>query len=137
MVLRDSFGVPLEPDDDIIVAYDWDGNEVYKGDTDLYFHINDELIHRSEIAQYIEACVSSLFTPCEWGLCIGINPDDGLEVAEDWRYKKIYSDEADLYYQPTKGDFVYEDEIEEYVIACMSELREPEDWGYTERIISR
>lgn len=137
MVLRDSFGVPLEPEDDIIVAYDWNGKEVYKGVTDLYFHINDELISEYEIADYISKYVSDALMPCDWGLCVGINWQDGVEVARDWQDEPIYSDYGDLYYQSTGGDFVFEDDIKEYAIACMSELREPEDWGYTERIISR
>lgn len=137
MVLRDSFGVPLEPEDDIIVAYDWDGNEVYKGSQIGYFKINGELISEFEIADYMKKYVSDALMPCDWGLCVGINWEDGVEVARDWRDEPIYSDYGDSYFQPTKGEFVYEDEIVDYVEACMSELREPEDWGYTERIISR
>ena len=135
MVLRDSFGVPLEPEDDIIVAYDWNKNEVYQGEQNRYFYINDELIPEHEIADYIERYVTDALTPYDWKLCIGINWEDGVEVARDWRDEPIYSDEGDLYYQPVLGDFVYEDDIEEYAIACMSELRTPEEWGYTRGVM--
>lgn len=135
--MRDIYGVPLEPEDDVIVAYDWAGNEVYQDDQSRYFYIDDELIPEDEIADYINKYVSDALTPYDWKLCVGINWEDGVEVARDWRDEPIYSDEGSLYYQPVAGDFVYEDEIEEYAIACMSELGTPEEWGYTERIISR
>lgn len=37
MVLKDKFGVPMEPEDDIIVAYDWQENPIYENDGENYF----------------------------------------------------------------------------------------------------
>lgn len=41
MVLRDSYGVPFEPEEPKVIAFDWNGEPVYEG---AYCYVIDDLI---------------------------------------------------------------------------------------------
>lgn len=45
-MLRDSFGAPLEPEEQphLLVAYDWLGQEIYSDDNDEYILLDGEYI---------------------------------------------------------------------------------------------
>ena len=56
---RDSFGVPIEPDEKIIapyiVTFDWEGNEIWNEDTDEYILVGGDLVkyEKSDACQYL------------------------------------------------------------------------------------
>ena len=56
---RDSFGVPIEPNEKIIdpyiVTFDWEGNEIWNEDTDEYILVGGDLVkyEKSDACQYL------------------------------------------------------------------------------------
>lgn len=49
--LRDSLGVPIEPDEERPIYYDWNGGPIYPGDE--YYQTSDGKVLASEIADYL------------------------------------------------------------------------------------
>lgn len=53
MVLRDSFGVPLEPEDPKPIAKDWWGEDLFEGDMVVAFGDDLVLYDKIEIFEYV------------------------------------------------------------------------------------
>ena len=55
-MLRDSLGVPLEPADETIVAYDWRGEPIFDWDGEDHFETDDGWVMDDslEIREYME-----------------------------------------------------------------------------------
>lgn len=47
----DSYGARQEPDEEVAIARDWQGEDVFKGD-DVYF-IDGDLVPADDVADYI------------------------------------------------------------------------------------
>lgn len=62
MILRDSIGVPLEPEwGSHIIAYDWRDEPIYSDDSDKYFEYDGDLIldDESEVYDYFKKMIAS------------------------------------------------------------------------------
>ena len=53
MVLRDSFGVPLEPEDPKPIAKDWWGEDLFEGDMVVVFGDDLVLYDTYDILEYV------------------------------------------------------------------------------------
>lgn len=53
MVLRDSFGVPLEPEDPKPIAKDWWGEDLFAGDMVVVFGDDLVLYDQYDILEYV------------------------------------------------------------------------------------
>lgn len=53
MQSRDSLGVPLEPPEEKVVAYDWEGKELFKGDDVIKIDGQLVLDERKEILEFV------------------------------------------------------------------------------------
>ena len=53
MVLRDSFGVPLEPEEPKPIAKDWWGEDLFEGDMVVAFGDDLVLYDKTDILEYV------------------------------------------------------------------------------------
>lgn len=53
-MLRDSLGVPLEPETPFIVDYDYQSEPVYSDEADSYFRYDGDLVLKEDWVKYSE-----------------------------------------------------------------------------------
>lgn len=59
-MIKDSLGVPLEPETPYIVAYDYQSEPIYSDEADIYFSYDGDLVLKEDWMMYSEEIVEIL-----------------------------------------------------------------------------